>query len=595
MIPGNPISLVAMSYAEEREKTADEKPLAYSVALIGLESDPEMAELATDLLVSKQKENDPPISRYLLVRRLDQDRKRLIDLVKSRGFFDGEVTVELRGEPNSLEVKFHVTLNVRYLLGSSRLQVNPGEARFLPPPWEKLGLKSDDPADSARIIQAGTALVQAAQEQGFPRARMVKRQVKRDRESHRVEVIYHLETGVPARLGAVVLQGAQGVDEAFLKRRVPWSFGVPYHPKRLEETRQAFTSTGLFGVVRVRLADKPDAQGLWPVEVELKERKQRTWKAGGGFSTDRGVVVNGGWEHRNFAGSGERFKSDASVGVGSLTISGGLEIPDYRERGQKLKFSGKLDKATEEAFENVALELGAGVVRPVLSPGGELSLTIHYRLSHVLETSTAIESSYSVASLPLGLTLDRTNDPLDAHEGWRLSTEIAPYVAVTGKSVTFWRSNNKASRYYTWPEEPRLVLAGRGELDITQGAGQEEIPADTRLYAGGGASVRGYGHQMAGPLDTAGKPLGGRSLLALGAEARYRITDPVGVVAFLDGGRAFTAELPDKHLDLLYGAGAGVRYMSPIGPLRLDVAVPLERRGTMDAPWQLYMSIGQAF
>ncbi|MBF0214702.1 MAG: BamA/TamA family outer membrane protein, partial [Magnetococcales bacterium] len=178
---------------------------------------------------------------------------------------------------------------------------------------------------------------------------------------------------------------------------------------------------------------------------------------------------------------------------------------------------------------------------------------------------------------------------------WRFSTELAQHVAVTGTHVTFLRFNNKGSRYYTWPDNPRLVLAGRAELDITLGAEQQEIPADSRLYAGGGASLRGYAQQMAGPLDEAGKPLGGQSLLALGMEARYRITDTIGVVGFVDSGRAYATALPSSGVELLHGFGAGLRYQTAIGPLRLDVAAPLERRSDLDAPWQLYMSIGQAF
>ncbi|MBF0192128.1 MAG: outer membrane protein assembly factor [Magnetococcales bacterium] len=586
-----------IALADETEKTEHET-LDYRVELSGLEQQPEIESSARQILVTFQRLNDPPVSRFLLARRVEQDRKRLVELLKSRGHFDGEVVGELTGESPPLEVRFQVSPHSLYRLSPPALRIEPAAARFLPPTWKTLQLNEDDPAESARIIQAGNALIQAAQEQGFPKAKMASRRVIREPEIHRITVRYHLETGPRVQLGDVVLNvnGNGSVDSAFLKRRVPWNRGVIYHPKRLEETRLAFSGTGLFSVVRPRLAEKPDQRGLWPVEVELTERKHRTWRAGGGFSTDRGMEVNGGWEHRNYHGAGERLRTEAKIGMSTLTLSGTFDIPDYAQRGQMLKFSGKLDKATEEAYENIALELGAGLVRQVFAPGGEGSLTLTYRLSQVRELSTDIENDYSALSMPLALTLDRSNDPLDATQGWRFFTEIAPNMAVTGSSVSFLRFTNKASRYYTWPDQPRLVLAGRAEIDTTLGADQEQIPVDSRLYAGGGASLRGYGQQMAGPLDATGKPLGGRSLLAFGAEARYRLTDTIGVVGFVDAGRADSGIVPGKGLDLLYGTGTGIRYQTAVGPLRLDVATPLKKRaGDVDAPWQLYMSIGQAF
>ncbi|MBF0418054.1 MAG: BamA/TamA family outer membrane protein, partial [Magnetococcales bacterium] len=396
-------------------------------------------------------------------------------------------------------------------------------------------------------------------------------------------------------LGEVILKGNGGVDPFFLKRRVPWNRGILFNPTYLEETRQALTTTGLFSMVQVRLADQPDARHLWPVEVELTERKPRTWRAGGGFSTDRGVVLNGGWEHRNYLGAGERLRTEANFGVNTQTLSGGFTIPDYAVRGQQLKFSGKLESAIEEAYENISLDLAGSLIRQVFMIGGEGSLTLDYRLSKVRELSSNQESAYSIVSLPLGIILDRSDDLLNPVQGWRFSSEIAPNIVVTGDGAPFLRWNNKVSRYHTWPANPDLVLAARGELDLTWGAKQGAIPVDSRLYAGGGSSVRGYAQQMAGPVDNGGKPLGGLSVLALGAEARYRLTESIGMVGFLDTGRAFDSSWPTRLGDLLTGVGTGLRYQTPIGPLRLDIAAPLERRNGIDAAWQLYMSIGQAF
>ncbi|MBF0296329.1 MAG: outer membrane protein assembly factor [Magnetococcales bacterium] len=573
-----------------------DKLLKYTVRFVGLEEHAELAELVKEISVGARRQGDPIGSRFLLARRGGTDQKAFLDALKAKGHFDATVNVEITGEEGEVhELVFHIAPHTRYLLAPPALIIEPAAERFTPPAWEKLKLAEGEPAESERILKAEEILRQSALEQGHPFAKTGKRRVRLDRERHLAKVELRLEPGPWVELGEVRIKGNEKVEEAFLQRRIPWSAGTPYHPKRLEELRKAMTTTGLFSVARVKLADQADGSGHWPVELEVTERKHRTWRAGAAFSTDRGMVMNGGWEHRNLGNAGERLRAEATVGMANLSLLGSYDIPDFARRGQRLRFSGKLDQAKEQAYENVSMELGAGVSRPVFEPGGEVSLTLNYRLSNVVELSTDIRKSYSYASLPLGLTLDRGNDPLDATQGWRFSSELAPMLTMTGQGVTHVRWNNRGSLYHTPEGLPRLVLAGRAELDSIHGAERDAIPADNRLYAGGGSSLRGYGQQLASPLDPTGKPLGGRSLVAFGGEARYRMNDSFGVVGFLDAGSALLAEWPWQGLHLLYGAGLGVRYMTAIGPLRLDVAAPLSRREGIDAAYQLYMSIGQAF
>jgi translocation and assembly module TamA len=142
--------------------------------------------------------------------------------------------------------------------------------------------------------------------------------------------------------------------------------------------------------------------------------------------------------------------------------------------------------------------------------------------------------------------------------------------------------------------KPGVVLAGRSAFGTLFGAAREQVPADLRFYAGGGGSVRGFKFQSAGRLDDDHKPIGGRSLVELSGEVRLRLTDTIGTVAFVDAGTAFGPSLPDFSQTLRVGAGPGLRYFSPIGPLRLDIGFPINRRPSDDA-FQLYVSLGQAF
>ena len=137
-------------------------------------------------------------------------------------------------------------------------------------------------------------------------------------------------------------------------------------------------------------------------------------------------------------------------------------------------------------------------------------------------------------------------------------------------------------------------MAGGANVGAIVGAERNEIPADERFYAGGGGSIRGYAYQTVAPLSGT-DPIGGRSIFELSLELRLKLTEQFGLVTFLDGGNAFTSQTPDFRESLLWGTGLGFRYYTPIGPLRLDVAFPLDRREGIDDSFQVYVSLGQAF
>ena len=143
--------------------------------------------------------------------------------------------------------------------------------------------------------------------------------------------------------------------------------------------------------------------------------------------------------------------------------------------------------------------------------------------------------------------------------------------------------------------DDRLVLAGRVEGGAMLGASSlESIPASLRYFTGGAGSVRGYAYQAIGPRDREGDPLGGRSYQVVNLEARFKVTESIGIVPFVDGGMVYKDEVPRIIGDMDWGTGLGLRYYTPIGPVRLDVATPLHRIDD-DPPVQVYISIGQSF
>ncbi len=351
----------------------------------------------------------------------------------------------------------------------------------------------------------------------------------------------------------------------------------------------------MFTTVQIALEEAPDKDGVLPVTVDLTERKHRSIGVGVRYRTDEGPGGNVSWEHRNFFGEGERVavELDGSLYTGASLI-GSFRKPDFGRRNQALLSDVKLAYEDTDAFKSKSGRARLGLERQ-LGKGMTVAAGVSF-LGQEVEDKASDEGSetYGLLSLPARFDWDRSDDRLDPSKGGRLRVENEPFVDVIGNGLLFNKARVDYSHYFEVLSEPQIVLAGRTAVGSIVGKSREDIPANLRFYAGGGGSVRGFGYQLAGQLNDNDDPIGGRSLLELSGEVRVRVTESIGVVAFVDAGTVYSSTTPDFSETLRVGAGPGLRYFSPIGPLRLDVGFPLNPRNSDDT-WQLYISIGQAF
>ena len=363
--------------------------------------------------------------------------------------------------------------------------------------------------------------------------------------------------------------------------------------ERLAEGRSALFDSGLFSSVMVNLGTTPDAAGRLPVTVELNERKHRSIGIGGSFRTDEGLGGNLSWEHRNLFGRGERLTIELDGSFLGAHLSASFRKPDFWRRDQSLLADAELAYENTDAFESRSVGVSSGLER-TLAPKMTISAALAFRAA-LIQESGQDEQSFGLLSLPVVFQWDRSDDLLNPTRGGRLAVDNEPFVDVFNKDLAFNKSRLTYSHYLKVLDSPGVVLAARGSIGTMFGASREDIPADERFYAGGGGSVRGFGFQLAGELDEDHNPIGGRSLLELSGEVRLRLTESFGVVAFVDAGSAFGSTLPDpSETPLRVGAGPGLRYFSPIGPVRLDIGFPVNPRNSDDS-FQLYVSLGQAF
>ncbi len=536
----------------------------------------------------------PPASVELLRKRARGDAARMEEILKSEGYYGGEVAQKVAGGGPPVEVLFEVRPGPLYTIESLDLQLPSGASPFQTPalegekPWS---LEPGDPARAGDVLDAREGLVQLLKNHGYPFADADRPRAFVDHSARSVRIELAVKPGPRARFGRVVVSGLERVEEPYVLGKLAWKEGDLFNASLLEQTRDRLIGTGLFATADVKSGESLDAQERVPVHLRLKERKPRTVAFGLRYRTDEGPGARGSWKHRNIFGRAERLSLDATVSPDLLGLDSVFRKPEFLRPDQSLLVEAGTGTESPDAYTSRSFRTAVGLEREIsnhLMVGGGLALKVS-RVDQLGE-----EEHYGLISLPLRLDADKSDDLLNPQQGWRLALRLTPFVEVLEEKATFTRGYARLTHYLRLMQDPGLVLATRWGVGAIVGAERDRIPPDERFYAGGGGSVRGLPYQSAGPLE-GGDPVGGRSLLEVSAELRLRLSSSLGLVGFIDGGRAFEDEMPGSGGSMLWGAGVGVRYFTFLGPLRLDVAVPLDRREGVDDAFQFYVSIGQAF
>jgi translocation and assembly module TamA len=572
---------------------AGEEGVRYRASMGGL-GDAALRSLLESVSDTFSLADRPPPTEGLLRQRVERDLPVMVQALRSRGYLDAKVAgaVENQAGPQGARAnaRFTVETGRLYKLRQSSI-VEAGAGRVqLPTPGE-IGLRPGLPAESRLFLEADDALLLWLGHRGYPLARIVGRRVRSFRAESAVEAEYRVETGPALRFGGLRVRGLRTVDESYLRTQVPWRPGARFDTALLPEFQRRLTLSRVFASARVTPASTASADGTLPVEVLVAERKHRSIEVGASYKTDVGAGSKLAWENRNFRGRGERLAARAELtGIGFQTATS-YRKPGFGRPDQTLMLELNLADDTPEAYHSRNVGLSAGVER-MLGARRFARAGVASKFSEV--TQLGRRDSFQMLMFPLQLEDDTSDDILDPTRGYRLELRVVPSVDPFGDGVEFVRSTARMSGYWRLGDDDRLVLATRGVLGSVAGASRLDVPADERFYAGGGNSVRGYAYQSVGPGDGL-QTRGGRSLAEFSLELRLKTAESMGVVGFLDGGGAFESELPDFSGRVLWGAGLGYRYYTPVGPVRIDVAVPLDKRRGIDSDYQVYFSVGQAF
>jgi translocation and assembly module TamA len=571
---------------------AEDTAIPYATRFAGIESS-KLKDLLKEVSQLVAFEDGPTDSEAALRRRANADMGRLRDVMGSQGYYDAVVTYEIDKNFKPWRVLVNIEAGQPYVL--KEVKVVPAEGAALPSGLgfepADIGLEIGARAQAAMILDAQNRVVQRCTENGYPLAKVASRETVIDKADNSMHVTFMLDSGPPAAFGPTEITGLEAVKRAYVERRITWAEGDLFDSRKIQSTQKALVDSNLFATVRVTPADRVGGDGRVAIKIDLGERRQRSIGGGAYYDSTLGPGVRAFWEHRNLFGEGERLHFEGRYGTDQLGALAEFLRPDFVIRDLDLRSQIALTQEETDAYNSRKATAFTGVLYrfdPILTGG----VGMEFQQAHVRDDRGP--QDYTVLDLPIFLRRDDTDDLLNPTRGTRLGLTVTPYHSIDGTNLDFVGIRGTASGYQRLGESDRFVLAGFGNVGSLDGVSLGQLPRDLRLYAGGGGSVRGYGYQQAGPLDSQHNPRGGLSSLEMGIELRAKITETIGVVTFFEGGSVFDTTYPDPREGLFWGTGAGVRYYSPIGPLRFDIAFPLDRRDSDDF-FQFYISLGQAF
>ncbi len=567
----------------------------YRAEITGAE-DSVLASLLDKISDLRTLEDKPPASEEALRRRADRDLERLANAAHSLGFWDADFSYDVDTSAETAKVTVTVKQGPLYHVASVKVLGPDGQPLSIPQDGEKLPLRPGDPAHTAPVVATETALVTAFGDSGHPFAKVENRRVEIDRGTQTMDVTYTLDPGPIMRFGPVAIAGLERLNPAYVEGRVRWQSGEIYNASKVDETRRALIETGLFSTVQITPTADPEHPGEARMTIDATERLHRTIGAGLAYNTSQGFGARGFWENRNLFGNAEYLRLSADIGQQIEAFRANFRRPDFLAIDQDFLATAEIANDIPVAYRSRRALATVGIERRVdrWLTGGLSFLVEKANVTQLADVAGQGTQRYELVGLPAYIKFDKTDNLLNPTTGYRAQLSVTPAHTFSGSHLTFVTNLLSGSTYWALGAEQRAILAGKLSLGSLDGAPLAQLPADQRIYAGGGGSIRPYGWQLAGPLASNDKPVGGRSSLVLNLEARIKITETIGIVPFIDAGSYYESPVPQLGRTPLYGVGLGARYYTAFGPLRLDLATPLHKRSA-DSPIQVYISLGQAF
>ena len=468
----------------------------------------------------------------------------------------------------------------------------------------RLGVRPDRPYNELEADEDVYRILGLYAQQGYIRADVQLIRIFWD-QGRSVELHYAVTEGEPVRIGAVVLRGNTRTRPWVILRELLFRPGDPYDYEAILMSRRRVARLGFFSEVRLEPLDLEARGPVRDLLLEVKEGKAGSLGISlgyGDYERQRGSLEI---SHQNLWGTGRRISARVQAStveeryVLSYTEPWILELPVDLQTRALLERTERINLQTREPFYRIRRMAVASGVEKALTDTLRVSLLYQYEDTRILEIRPGAvlapedQGRTGVSSITPSLFVDTRDHPFDPTSGSFHGATLKLATRVLASEVDFYKLTLQSSWFFPLGRRAVVALSARGGIGHSSGA-SPDLPIFDRYFLGGRTTVRGYDQDTVGPKGADGTPTGGNVMLLGNAELRVRLGGGFGGVVFVDAGNVWRLLSQVRLRDLKVTAGLGLRYNTPVGPLRLDFGYKLKREpGESAGEW--HFTLGHPF
>jgi outer membrane protein assembly complex protein YaeT len=553
--------------------------------------------------------------------RFDADLKRILAFYADRGYPDARVTgfdVRLNDKQDAVDVTLTISEGEPVRVAAIEFvgfdSIPAGHLNGLK---QRVPLKVTKPRDRQLVITSHEMAINELRDHGYPYARVSTAESANGRD---VTLTFTAESGILAHFGPVEIVGNSSVGENVIRRQLTYKPGELYRRSVVQDTQRRLYNMELFQFVNVEALNPEREDPEVRTRVTVAEGKHQRVNFGVGYGTEEKARADGEYHHVNFLGGARaagvhaRWSSlDRGVRLDFTQpylftphFSLGLEgqqwhtfTPAYQSitSGGKVALMHRTSQQTSWSVSLLSERDDSSISNDALSDptlrNDLIALGLDPTSGHQEGTTNAFGFDFQRST---------ADNPLNARRGYQLALHTESAGRLLPGTFNYFALSVDGRHYL--PIGNRIVVASRLQVGTIDDRGDDgtNVPFSKKYFLGGATSLRGWGRYEVSPLSESGLPLGGNSLLALNAELRGLLRGQLGGVLFVDAGNVWPNEWQYDPADLRVAVGAGLRYETPVGPVRFDFGYQLNPiQGLMidgaeqTRPWRIHFSIGQAF
>ena len=550
-----------------------------SVEITGIN---EAMESNVRLFLSIEQQKDHPL---ITPGRLQRLHKKAIDEISAAlqpyGYYRPVVDSSLvKSDAGEWRATYAIDPGPALPLAAFNFTINPEMAQD--PEFAELlrkqTLQTGSRFDHLAYEEFKASLAKLAAERGYFDAKFTEHRIEIDLDTYVARIYLTYAGGSRYNFGEIVVR-QDVLNDDLLQRLIPFARGEPYTLSKLIELQQVLNDSYYFQTVEVSAGKPAAGSNEVPIEVTLTRRKRHRYETGLGYGTDTGARARFGWQVPRVNRHGHRFNTDLEVSQRGYDLQANYRVPVLNPRTDQIVYSiGEVAEEFEDT-DSTLRTLGVSLIHSRRKWRETLALT--YQQEDFVSGDDAGDSTLLVPGISWSRTWGR--EFINVLDGLRFDLSLRGASESLVSDTDFSQLRTKL-KFITSLNSRNRVIA-KGEYGATSTPDFEQLPSSIRFFSGGSQSVRGYKYNSLGPTDDDGDVVGGAYLILGSIEFEHYFNDRWGVAVFYDIGNAIN-DLAD---DLEQGAGFGLRWKSPVGPVRIDLASAISSDGE---PWRLHINIG---